>query len=177
MPRLYEKKDGDFIIRTYRGEPGNWGEGFHGTWQLHSSGMAILERHRLNHDGDRIPMKIFRELADGRHIWSKTGSYPRTSVRRSVGVPTQPVTRSRPTVRQPSVSPTSGGELANLNIGRPTGQPLRTVTHHAIPAAQPNGPLMQMAQQDRSEPPLPPIAPKRNAIARFLLRLVGREST
>lgn len=104
MPRLQGKIDGDYIIRTYKGEAGNWGEGYHGTWQVHASGMALLKKHRLHHDGDQIPMPIFMELAQKRHIWSERGSYPRHTAT-PVPTPTLPAP-PRPQVHRPSSSAT-----------------------------------------------------------------------
>lgn len=76
MPRLCLKTDGDCYIRTWKGDPDDPGNGWHGTWQLHGGGIDLLERHHIVHDGSHIPLGLFLELVDKRLIWSETGAYP-----------------------------------------------------------------------------------------------------
>lgn len=76
VPKLRMKIDGDCYIRTWKGDPDDPGNGWHGTWQLHASGIDLLERRHIVHDGSQIPLDLFLELAERRLIWSETGAYP-----------------------------------------------------------------------------------------------------
>lgn len=76
MPKVRQKNDGGYIIKTFKGDMDDFDDGFHGTWQLHGMGETYLEMRRLLYDGASLTVEEFLDLAAYRLIWSESGGYP-----------------------------------------------------------------------------------------------------
>jgi hypothetical protein len=81
VPKLHQKIDGDWYLRTYQGTDSNAGVSYFGTWQVHAGGLDLLEEHLCCHDDDDVPMHLFYELLNRRMIWNETGAIPEVNGR------------------------------------------------------------------------------------------------